>query len=187
MANLSDILNPNLKDDDPISEDDIITLTKKQPIDIAKDKKYQRQILVEDQLATLLKSAPIETLPSTTELQEIIKNYFDTVYPENYSKYTLHTFIGMTEKEIQSHIVPDEDLSPHYEFAMEKLKAKTEITMQIAGRSTDGFAMQNIAGWKKKDPEEEEQASGLADLHQAVRDYKKKKDTTPQPQPEPTT
>ncbi len=175
MANLEDILNSTTLPDSILNQEDIDSINKKSSTEIAKQNKYNRQQKVDKQLAELLKGAPIETLPSPTELNKIITNYFDTVFPENYSKYTLHTFIGMTEKEIQSHIIPDEDLNPYYEFAMEKLKAKTEITMQIAGRSTDSFAMQNIAGWKKKDPEGETEVSGLADLHQAVREYKKKK------------
>lgn len=131
---------------------------------------------VKTQLEQLFKIKPRITPPTPEIFQELAYQYFEEILPENYAKYTFHTFIGMSEANIKRHILPVEELKQIYEFVIEKLKAKSEIMMQVNGRATDSFNMQNIAGWRKKDPEEAEKESGLADLHKSTREYKKKKE-----------
>jgi hypothetical protein len=145
----------------------------KSPSELEKDEADKRNREVKEQLHEIFKTEQRQTVPDKKEFKSLITEYYNTIFPENYSKYTLHTYLGFTEENIETYILPDDELKEIYEFAIEKLKAKAEISMQIAGRSTDSFAMQNLAKWRKKDPEEREESSGLAELHKSMDEYEK--------------
>ncbi len=170
MADIDDIINQ-----DEFRKDLVIPEVIKSPHEVETAKQKLRDQKVKSQVEHLFKTKKRATTPTPTELKTLITNYFEKIYPENYAMYTLHTYLGMTQHNIEVHILPNDELKEIYDFAIEKLKAKAELTMQMAGRSTDGFAMQNLAGWRKKDPEEEEQTSGLAELHKSIREHKSKK------------
>ena len=171
MADINDLIK-----DLGHKDEDIIDLVKSTPNSRLTAAQADREREVNEQKASLFKIKQRTEVPSKKEFQQLIDSYFETIYPENYSKYTLHTYIGFTESNVNSFILTNEDLKEIYEFAIEKMKAKAELTMQIAGRSTDSFAMQNLAGWRKKDKDEQEDVSGLAELHRGIREYKKNTD-----------
>lgn len=165
MADVNDIIN-----DSKMNKQVALTDESNKPIPTETE---VRKNNVDKQLADLFKIEKRTKVPTPEELKKLTDDYFENIYPENYGKYTFHIFIGMTDQNITAHILTSDALKEIYDFAIEKMKAKAEITMQIAGRSTDGFAMQNLAGWRKKDPEDEEKTSGLAELHSSMRERRK--------------
>lgn len=166
MANINDVFNKKEFSEEDINEFQLQVVSPKK---IEEERKIKRQAEVRQQLEDLFKTKQRTTSPTAEELQELTGKYFSTIFPENFSKYTYHTFLGFTEENVSTFILTDDNLKEIYDFAIEKLKAKYEIQMNIAGRSTDAFSMQNVAGWRKKDPEDKEESSGLAEFHKALR------------------
>ena len=170
MADMDKIINKTKFDNEILISEEI----KDNPKSV-KSIKEIRDEKVQTQLHALFKKKQREKVPSPNELKNLINKYFNDIYPENYALYTLHIYIGMTEENIDVHILANDELKEIYEFAIEKFKAKGEIMLHVAGRSADSFYMQNIAKWRKKDLEEIKKTSGLAELHKSMRDYKKNK------------